>query len=153
MLDYDFDESPGFWLIMAAEAYQRAVNEELAPHGITFRQCQVLGYLSLEGPLSQCVLADRMRIEPPTLVGILDRMERDGWIRRESCADDRRRKQIHPTPAAEPVWATIIASAAHVRTRSVEGLSEAERAQLKNLLTKVRENLTTSEAIEKVASS
>ncbi|MCG8586352.1 MAG: MarR family transcriptional regulator [Pirellulales bacterium] len=153
MLDYDFDESPGYWLIMAAEAYQRAVNEELAPHGITFRQCQVLGYLSLEGTLSQCELADRMRIEPPTLVGILDRMERDGWIRREPCPDDRRRKRIHPLPEAEPVWAKIIACGQQVRARSVDGLSDAERQQLKSLLTRVRKNLTAYEPAEEVATS
>ncbi len=153
MLEYDFDESPGYWLVMAAEAYQRAVNKELAPHGITFRQCQVLGYLSLEGALSQCELADRMRIEPPTLVGILDRMERDDWIRRESCSDDRRRKRIHPTPDAEPIWATIAAIGRRVRARSVEGLSDAERAQLKKLLSRVRRNLTSEESIERMASS
>lgn len=153
MLDYDFEDSPGYWLIMAAEAYQRAVNDELAPHGITFRQCQVLGYLALEGALSQCELADRMRIEPPTLVGILDRMERDGWIRREPCAEDRRRKRVHPTPEAEPIWAKIVACGRQVRARSVAGLSEAERAQLKKLLSRVRKNLTAAEPIEEATLS
>jgi MarR family transcriptional regulator for hemolysin len=71
---------------------------------VTFRQAQVLGCLALEGSLSQTGLADRMRIEPPTLVGILDRMERDGWIRRDADKTDRRRKLIQPTPAAKPAW-------------------------------------------------
>ena len=80
MLHHDFEESVGYWLITTAHGYQRALNERLAPEGITYRQCQVLGYLALEGPLPQSELAGRMQIEPPTLVGILDRMEREGWI-------------------------------------------------------------------------
>ena len=108
MLDYDFENSAGFWIMTAAHDYERAFNDELAPEGITLRQCQVLGFLALAGPLAQNELAERMRIEPPTLVGILDRMERDGWIRRTACPGDRRRKLIQPQAAAKPVWERIV---------------------------------------------
>src|SRR4051794_12416182 len=117
-LEYDFENSIGCWLITSSQAYQRAVNDELAPQGITFRQCQVLALLSLLGPASQADLALKMEVEPPTLVGILDRMERDGWIRREACTDDKRRKLVHPTKAAEPVWSKITAAAHRVRARA-----------------------------------
>ena len=96
MLEYDFENSVGYWICQASQIFQRAFNEELAPQGVTFRQAQVLGCLALEGRLSQTDLAERMRIEPPTLVGILDRMERDGWIRRGGDTTDRRRKLIEP---------------------------------------------------------
>ena len=94
MLEYDFENSVGYWICQASHAFQRAFNEELAPQGVTYRQAQVLGCLALEGRLSQTDLADRMRIEPPTLVGILDRMEQGGWIRRGG--DKHRRKQSLP---------------------------------------------------------
>lgn len=141
MLEYDFEQSIGYWLITTWQVYQRALNEELAPQGVTFRQCQVLGYLALEGALSQCQLADRMRIEPPTLVGILDRMERDGWIERRPCPKDRRRKIIRPSAAAAPVWSKIVACARRVRTRAVEGLGPRQQATLRKLLLQVQENL------------
>ena len=85
MLDYDFQNSIGYWLCMASHAYERAMNEELTAHGITFRQCQVLAWLALEGEQSQTELATRMNIEPPTLVRVLDRMERDGLVSRSGC--------------------------------------------------------------------
>ena len=141
MLRYDFENSVGYWVIQAAHEYQQAVNEELAPHGITWRQGQVLGCLSLYGPLSQADLAQQMRVEPPTLVGILDRMERDGWIRRDNDASDRRRKVIHPTDAAEPVWAKIATCARRVRARATRGLSSEQLATLKELLTVIQHNL------------
>lgn len=141
MLEYDFENSVGFWVCQASHALQRAFNEELAPQGVTYRQAQVLGCLALEGQLAQTDLAERMRIEPPTLVGILDRMERDGWIRRDGDKTDRRRKFIQPTAAAKPVWTKIVAAAKRVRTRASAGLSAAQLAQLKKLLGMVQANL------------
>lgn len=148
MLDYDFENSVGFWICQASHALQRAFNEELAPQGVTWRQCQVLGCLALEGPLSQTDLAERMRIEPPTLVGILDRMERDGWIRRDGDKSDRRRKLIHPQPAAKPVWSKIVACAKRVRAKATRGLSSQELRHLKRLLNRVQENLQPAQTRE-----
>ena len=146
MLDYDFENSVGFWVITAANDYQRAINDELAPQGITYRQCQVLGCLALEGPIPQCRLAELMRIEPPTLVGILDRMERDGWICRASDPADKRRKLIRPEAAAKPVWNKVVAAARRVRKRAARGLSSSEMATLKRLLSCVQQNLKTAQA-------
>lgn len=141
MPDYDFEESVGCWLTLTTHAYHRAFNDELAPHGITYRQSQVLAWLALEGDLSQTELAGKMMIEPPTLVGILDRMEHSGWITRHSCDTDRRRKTIRVNPAAEPVWTRIVECAGRIRARATRGLSERQLATLKRLLTRVRENI------------
>lgn len=141
MLDYDFENSAGFWIMTTAHDYERAFNDELAPEGITLRQCQVLGFLALAGPLAQNELAERMRIEPPTLVGILDRMERDGWIRRVPCANDRRRKLIRPLPAAKPVWERIVKVARRLRTQATRGMSAADKLMLRRLLKLVQKNL------------
>jgi MarR family transcriptional regulator for hemolysin len=141
MLHYDFEESHAYWVVMTAHAFERALNEELAPHGITYRQWQVLGWLALEGDLSQVELADRMRIEPPTLVGILDRMEKADWIRRSECPGDRRRKRISPTASAMPIWSKVVECAKRVRAESAAGISREELAQLKSILGEIRANL------------
>lgn len=141
MLQYDFEQSVGCWLTRASQAYERALNAELAPKGITFRQVQVLGWLALEGELSQTELAERVHVEPPTLVGILDRMERDGWISRQDCPTDRRKKLIRVEQQAEPVWAEIVSSARRVRARAVAGLELEQVQMLKELLNTVFHNL------------
>jgi MarR family transcriptional regulator for hemolysin len=131
---------------------ERALNEELAPQGITFRQFQVLGWLALEGGgLSQTDLAERMNIEPPTLVGILDRMEREGWISREGCPDDRRRKIIRPQPKAEPVWSKMVASARRVRARATQGMDELQIRTLMQLLGQMQENLSAENKARQLA--
>lgn len=144
MLQYDFEQSVGCWLTRAAQAYERALNAELAPRGITFRQVQVLGWLAHEGELSQTELAERMHVEPPTLVGILDRMERDGWISRHDCLTDRRKKLIRTEQQAEPVWAEIVDCARNVRACATAGLQPEQIQQLKMLLDRVLDNLESS---------
>jgi MarR family transcriptional regulator for hemolysin len=143
MLQHDFQQSIGYWLTTTTQAYHRAVSDELLPHGITYRQSMVLGWLALEGELSQTELANKMMVEPPTLVGILDRMERDGWISRHHCPTDRRKNLIRANPAAEPVWEKIVECAMRVRERAMHGLSERQLTTLKKLLRRVSQNLRT----------
>lgn len=147
MTQYDFESSVGYWLTITTQALHRALNDELAPTGITYRQTQVIGWLKLETELSVSELAGRMSIEPPTLVGILDRMERMGWIVRVECAADRRRKLIRLTDVAEPVWERIVQCLLSVRSKATAGLSAQQVEMLRGLLRQVHENLASADAV------
>lgn len=148
MLEHDFHDSIGCWVGLTARAFERALNDELSPHGITFPQWQVLAWLALDGELTQAQLALRMRVEAPTLVGILDRMQRDGWISREPAKDDRRKKIIRPRAKVRPVWEKVLAACRRVRERALQGVDDSEREQLKNVLHKIRENLKAESPVE-----
>jgi MarR family transcriptional regulator for hemolysin len=150
-LKHDFHQSIGYWLTITTQSYHRAVSEELLPHGITYRQSMVLGWLALEGELSQTELASKMMVEPPTLVGILDRMERDGWISRNNCPSDRRKNLIRANPAAEPVWEKIVECATRVREQAVQGLSDRQLTTLKKLLRRVSQNLKADVSTEQLS--
>lgn len=142
VLHYDFQDSLSYLLCMASTAMQQAINAELAAHGITFRQLQVLSWLAHDGEaLTQGELATRMNIEPPTLVGILDRMEQHGWITREGCPDDRRKKIVRPAPAAEEIWETMVESMRHVRETAASRLTAEQTESLKDLLRIVHSTL------------
>lgn len=141
MLQYDFEESVGYWITITSHFYQEALNQELIPYEITFRQFQVIGWLVYEGPLSQVELAGRMMIEPPTLVRILDRMERDCWIKRESDPDDRRRKVVKVLPEAKPIWSQMVACLKRLRKKATQGMTAEQVETLKSLLMQVQENL------------
>jgi MarR family transcriptional regulator for hemolysin len=144
MLQYDFDQSVAYWVVMTAKAFERALSAELLPYGITFRQWQVLAWLALEGQLTQVALAERMAIEPPTLVGILDRMQKAGWIARHGCPADRRKKLVTPTAQARPVWAKVAACARRVRKRAARGLYGGQLRNLKTTLSQIQRNLGTA---------
>ena len=141
MLQFDFDESLGYWVCSTSHAFRRALNAELAKEGITYRQWEVLARIALQGELSQTELADCLGIEAPTLVGILDRMERDGWLDRYSCPNDRRKKRIRATEKADAVWARMIDCAHRVRAQAREGLTQEDLDQLRSICARIRSNL------------
>lgn len=140
-LPYDPRVSITYWVIGTAHALERALNELLAPLGITFRQAEVLVCLALEGTMSQTEMARRMGIEAPTLAGIVARMERNGWIQRESCRHDRRKKLLRPTPRAEPLWSGILLRASLLRARASQGFEPAELTRLIENLAAIQVNL------------
>jgi DNA-binding MarR family transcriptional regulator len=53
-----------------------------------------LDILDAHGPLSPTELAGRAGLHPATVTGILDRLERDGWIVRERDPSDRRAVRV-----------------------------------------------------------
>ena len=83
----------------------------------------MLACLALSGELAQNELAMQLRIEPSTLVRVLDRMERDGWIVRRPSPQDRRKNIIHPT---EKVTAQM---GDHRRVRRAHGAPGDDRTQ------------------------
>ena len=145
MLNYDWENSVGYWICMTSQAMRRSLNAELQSQGITLRQWEVLACITIEGDLSQAELADRLGIEAPTLVGVLDRMERDGWLDRYGCPQDRRKKRIRATEKAELVWTRMAECAHRVRAQAIEGFSSEELLQLKNFCERLRVNLQTEQ--------
>jgi MarR family transcriptional regulator for hemolysin len=141
VLQYEFEESLGYWICSTSHAFRRSLNTELEKQGITYRQWEVLAWIAFEGGLSQVELADRLGIEAPTLVGILDRMERDGWLDRYNCPNDRRRKRIRATEKAEMVWVRMVECARKVRAIARAGLSDEELHLLKSICERIRDNL------------
>ncbi|MSR58046.1 MAG: MarR family transcriptional regulator [Planctomycetaceae bacterium] len=142
MLQFDFEESLGYWVCSTAQACRRALNTELEKQGITFRQWEVLAWIALEGEMSQVELAECLGIEAPTLVGILDRMERDGWLDRYCCEKDRRKKRIRATPKADTVWVKMVDCAHRVRAQAREGMTQEELDLLKSFCERIKANLS-----------
>ena len=57
---------------------------------------ECLDLIDRYGPLNPSALARRAGLHPATMTGILDRLERDGWIVRERDSADRRGVLVQP---------------------------------------------------------
>jgi DNA-binding MarR family transcriptional regulator len=139
---FDFEQSVGCWIAQTSHALRRALDDELAREGITFRQWEVLAWSGSSEALSQAELAERMGIEAPTLAGILSRMERDGWLDRSCCPKDRRKKRFRPSAKAEAVWLRMLECCHAVRARATDGLSVEDLAAFKRTCEAIRNNLS-----------
>lgn len=131
----------GSWIVSTAHAFRKAMECELSQEGITFRQWEVLVWLNSDGEQPQNELAEKMGLETQTLGGILSRMERDGWLTRQSCSEDRRRKLIRATAQAEKILEDMHACCDRVREQAVQGLTEADLNQLNLTCEQIRKNL------------
>lgn len=141
MLEFDFESSVGYWICTTSHALRRALETELSQVGMTLRQWEVLACLACEEGMSQVQMAERLGIEPPTLAGVVRRMERDGWLDREACCDDRRKNRIHPTQQAEDVWKRTTEICLRIRQQATAGLDSEMLDTLKLACERIRQNL------------
>ncbi|MBX3443695.1 MAG: MarR family transcriptional regulator [Planctomyces sp.] len=141
MLEFDWDNSVGYWICTTSHTLRRALSTRLAEEKMTLRQWEVLAWLSRKGELSQTQLAECLGIEPHTLTGVVTRMERDGWLKRVPCPTDRRRFSVHPTPRAETVWARAAEWCHEVRQQALIGFSDAEIRSFKGMCERIQQNL------------
>jgi len=110
--------------------------------GLTRSQWYVLAHLLRKDGMQQKELAEQMEITAISLTGLLDRLERDGWVERRSDPGDRRAKRIFLTPKVEPVLKAIQKLGRELRNESLQGFSESEQEQLMTLLLRMRSNLS-----------
>jgi MarR family transcriptional regulator for hemolysin len=93
----------GFLLASLARGWRGKLNQRLKGLGVTAPMFVALGHLSrAEKGLIQRELAERIGVEGPTLVRLLDRLEADGWVRREVSESDRRQKVLVLSEKALP---------------------------------------------------
>ncbi|KIL45272.1 MarR family winged helix-turn-helix transcriptional regulator [Jeotgalibacillus soli] len=109
------------------------LNEALKAHGLFSAQWSVIYALTLKGPKTQKDLCLYLGIEAPPMSRNLQRMEKQGWIIRKP-GKDKRERYIHLTEAAinkYPEWEAAVSTINH---QLVNGLSETEQEQMKDLL-------------------
>lgn len=141
MLQHDPEKSVGYWIHVTKMTIRRVLGERLAAEGITLRQWEVLAELSLNPEQTQVRMAEKMGIEAPTLAGIVNRMERDGWLERQTDSDDRRRRKLIPTPKAEEIWQRASALAHDIRKQAIRNLSDPQLDKLKAMCQLIQGNL------------
>lgn len=80
-------------LLRAHAALTKALDAQLeAEHGLPLSSYEVLLHLthSPEGRMRMCNLAESVVLSRSGLTRLVDRLEREGYLRREPCADDAR---------------------------------------------------------------
>ena len=131
-----------FELSLTARRWRACVDARLAPLGLTQAKWIPLHYLARAGgSLPQRKLLERTGIEGPSLVRILDELERLGFIERRGGDADRRTKTVHLTRKAEPVIARIAEQADGVREEILDGISDRDLAAFRRILGRIAHNI------------
>jgi DNA-binding MarR family transcriptional regulator len=136
-------EELGAWrgLLRVHARLTRALDAELASeHGLPLSSYEVLLFLADApgGQMRMSELADGVLLSRSGLTRLVDRMERDGLLRRERCADDARGFLATITPKGRTLFAR--ARRTHldgVRERFLSQLSPEEQRTLAELWERV----------------
>ena len=142
MVKYDFETSVGFIVNSTAKTFQRVFDLELRENvGVTISQWRVVAILVLQPGLTQKEIADKAGIEGATLVPVIDKMEKDGLLKRKPDSKDRRVNRIYLTPKADSLWNSMIECALRIRKISTKDIPEDQLKTTLETLRKISKNL------------
>jgi MarR family 2-MHQ and catechol resistance regulon transcriptional repressor len=118
-------------VLSAAHVMVKESHRLFRPHGISEAQFNVLNVL---GPapagVSQRELSDVLVVDRSNITGLLDRMEKSGWVRRADHPNDRRVYLVTLTEAGRKLWEKVLPEylAAVRRVTAVVPETELKRA-------------------------
>lgn len=140
----DMDEFRiGFLVKIVSDRLRIRGDAELKRFGLTFTQSRVLALLAHvpEGQATQKELEVSLAVAHPTIVGILRRMERDGFVKTWQDPEDRRNKIVKLTDEAYAVYDKMCGSIQEGEQQMLRSLSEQQVRELTDLLKVLYRNL------------
>ncbi|MEU6644273.1 MarR family transcriptional regulator [Saccharomonospora sp. NPDC046836] len=126
-------------LMRVQQIVQSAVDGALKPHGLTFARYEALVLLTFarRSSLPMRVMGERLQLHPTSVTNIVDRLEKDGLVKRVPHPTDRRTTLVEITEDGRTRREQATKAVTAIDFGLV-GLTERQVDQLIDLLTKVR---------------
>lgn len=128
-----------------ARSQQRALQQRLTAHGVSFGHWTFLRILWTRDGLTQRELSERAGVMEPTTFSAVRAMEQMGLIERRQLAGNRKNMHVFLTPAGRALKGTLVPLAEEVNHISVRGLPDKTVAMLRRALLTMIENLAAEE--------
>jgi DNA-binding MarR family transcriptional regulator len=112
-----------------------------AQFGLTGPQLTVIKLLEELGDLSLSSLSERIRAQNSTVTGIIDRMEREGLVKRERSTTDRRMVYIRLTDKGQKLAKEIQVEPMEIFRSALSVLAPSDVRDLLRILTKLQKRV------------
>lgn len=134
---------------MLARTYgllKRVAEAHFSPFGISPSQWGILITLHRAeqeepGGLRLTDLGDRLLVRPPSVSGVVERLERMGLIKREPCNEDARAKRVSLTTAGRTLADRVLETMPDYVEKILADLSASDRQTLRGLLERISSRL------------
>jgi DNA-binding MarR family transcriptional regulator len=136
------NENLGSLLADVSRLMRRSFDERARGLGVTRPQWRVLTVLRRQEGINQGLLAELLEVEPITACRMVDRLQDAGLVERRADPNDRRAWLLFLTSQAKSLLDSLHPEALEMIDEAMTGLAAEERAQLHNLLIRVRTNLS-----------
>ena len=127
-----------FQLAKAHQAAARFWKAKLADTPVTMVQGMVLTFLYEDDRVTARELGERTTLDSATLTGILDRLEKAGFIERRPHPEDRRALQVCLTDAGRNLGEKLLEMGVAANQEFLSPLTTEEQILLRMLLKKIR---------------
>ncbi|EHR52116.1 transcriptional regulator [Saccharomonospora marina XMU15] len=126
-------------LMRVQQILQSAVDGALKPHGLTFARYEALVLLTFarSSTLAMRVMGERLQLHPTSVTNIVDRLEKDGLVKRVPHPTDRRTTLVEITDEGRQRREEATKAVTAIDF-GMKGLTAKQTEQLTELLTKVR---------------
>jgi DNA-binding MarR family transcriptional regulator len=133
----------GFLLHDVSRLRRTLFDQRLKPLGITRSQWWVLGHLSrAKGePMSQVELARLLDVGKAALGGLIDRLERTGYVVRLDSPTDRRVKQVALTSKGKEFLSVIETAGRRLNAETTAGIDPKDLLRFEDVLDRMKRNL------------
>ncbi|MBN7773591.1 MarR family winged helix-turn-helix transcriptional regulator [Clostridium aminobutyricum] len=138
------NEDIGFLVKIITECIDKMANQHLKQFDLTLSQGRILQYLRerIGEKTSQKDIENYFDVTHPTVIGILNRLERKGFIRSEFDSADKRVKNIYLIPEKEiSVYYAMGDFKKIVDQKLSQGLTDVQMKELQSLLKMILNNL------------
>lgn len=120
-----------------ARIVRQRFEQVLSPLGLRQRHVVALSYLRGHGPTAQQLLADRLRMDPSSMVCLLNELEENELVVRHRDRSDRRRGIVELSPRGELALCEVDQALQIVEDEVLRRLASGERGTLRRLLAKL----------------
>ena len=123
-----------------ARTWRQAIDRRLKHLGVSQASWMTIAVASKAlTPLSQSELAGQLGVEGATLVAMVDRLAKAGFIARQACPNDRRINRVVLTEAGNRLLETVQSETAAVRRELLATIDPAKLAIATELLETLQE--------------
>ncbi|WP_299986609.1 MarR family winged helix-turn-helix transcriptional regulator [uncultured Ruegeria sp.] len=136
-MKFEKDTSAGYLVNHMARLFAKELQHRIAPLGIVIGQFPILLELWVRDGVSQKELLNNIDVEQATLANTLNRMERDGLIKRTKNPSDARAQLIWLTDKATALRDDAYRSGHTVNAEALHVLNETEREQFMDYMRRV----------------
>lgn len=136
----------GYQIGLLSRLFDRALERHLSEFHVLPGQFPALVMLYEQDGLTQAELCKRIQVEQPTMANTLNRMERDGLIKRVPDPEDKRRARVHLTDRAKEFQTALMDQARDVPNQALEGLKPSDQDALFRYLALMIDNLKDDDA-------
>ena len=114
---------------------------QVKAQGLTLARARLMMQIAEREGDTQAELAQCMQIEQPSLVGLIDGLEKQGLVERRTTEEDRRANRIFLTPAARREADNLTAYVARLRDQVLAGVDHADIAGATRVLKVLAKNI------------